>query len=150
MHNILVSAAEAELAALFHNDHDGVPLWTTLIEMGHPQGAPPIQTDNACTAGIANETVKQRCSKAVDIHFYWIHDRIHQGQSLVQSLIHWRRGIGNVTDCFNQTSFAGTSSLESLAILATNCAQHLIFKHKALVRYEGVLVRISLPARGYT
>jgi hypothetical protein len=58
MRNVMASAMEAELGALFHNARDGIPLRTTLIEMGHDQAAMPIQTDNACAAGVANETVK--------------------------------------------------------------------------------------------
>ena len=40
--------------------------------MGYPQTATPIQTNNACAAGIANDTIRQRRSKAVDMPFYWI------------------------------------------------------------------------------
>jgi hypothetical protein len=98
MRNALASATDAELAALFHNARHGVPLRTTLIEMGHPQGPTPIQTDNACTAEIVNEAAKQRRSKAIDRHFYWIRDRIHQGQFL----IHRRRGIDNLADYFTK------------------------------------------------
>ena len=42
-------------------------LRTILEDMHHPQPATPIQTDNACAAGICNDTVKQRRSKAMDI-----------------------------------------------------------------------------------
>jgi hypothetical protein len=35
MCNVMASAMEAELGALFHNARDGIPLRTTLIEMGH-------------------------------------------------------------------------------------------------------------------
>jgi hypothetical protein len=64
MANIMASATatatatEAEFGALFINAWDAVPLRTALIEMGHPQPATPIQTDNACAAGISHETVK--------------------------------------------------------------------------------------------
>jgi hypothetical protein len=34
--NVMASATEAELVALFHNACDGIPLRTALIEMGHP------------------------------------------------------------------------------------------------------------------
>jgi hypothetical protein len=44
MRNIPAYATEAELAALFDNARYGVPLRTTLIEMGHPQGPTSIQT----------------------------------------------------------------------------------------------------------
>jgi hypothetical protein len=60
MRNVMASATEAELGAVFQNACDCVPLRIALEEMGHPQAATSIQTENACVAGIANETVKQR------------------------------------------------------------------------------------------
>jgi predicted transposase YdaD len=66
--------------------------------MSHPQAATPIQTDNACAAGIANETVKQRRSKAIDMRFYWIRYRIKQGQFI----IHWCAGKDNLADYFTK------------------------------------------------
>jgi hypothetical protein len=96
MHNIMASAMEAELGALFHNARDGIPLRTTLIEIGHDQEATPIQKDNACAAGVASETAKQRRSKAIDMRFYWIRDHIKQGQFI----IHWCKGTDNLADYF--------------------------------------------------
>jgi hypothetical protein len=96
--SVLASAAEAELGALFYNGKDGAALRTTLTEMGHPQTATPIQTDNACAAGIANDTVKQRRSKAIDMRFYWIKDRVANGEFIV----HWRRGLDNDADYFTK------------------------------------------------
>jgi hypothetical protein len=75
MRNVMASATLAELAVFFHHARDGILLRTALIEMGHPHAQTPIQTDNACAAGIANETLKQRRSKAIDMRFYWIRDR---------------------------------------------------------------------------
>jgi hypothetical protein len=43
----------------------------TLEELGHP-----IQTDNSTAAGIANDTVKQKHSKAIDMNFYWSCNRV--------------------------------------------------------------------------
>jgi hypothetical protein len=60
MREVLASALEAELAALFHNGREACPLRTTLEECGHAQPTTPIQTDNTTTAGIANDTVKQK------------------------------------------------------------------------------------------
>jgi hypothetical protein len=48
MRNVLASATEAELGAVFHKARDCIPLRIALQEMGHPQAATPIQTDNAC------------------------------------------------------------------------------------------------------
>jgi hypothetical protein len=83
---VVSSAAEAELGALFHNAKEGVHLRTILCDLGHPQPGPtPLQTDNACAAGIANDSIKQRRSKAMDMRFYWIRDRVGKKQL---SLIH--------------------------------------------------------------
>jgi hypothetical protein len=98
MDAVLSSATEAETGALFNTAKDAAPLRVTLTEMGHPQPATPIQTDNACAAGIVNDTVKQRRSRAMDMRFYWIKDRVAQGQYIV----HWRRGADNLADYFTK------------------------------------------------
>jgi hypothetical protein len=95
---VLSSATEAETGATFHNAQDGVVIRNILADLGHPQGATPIQTDNACAAGIINDTVKQRRSKAMDMRFYWVKDRVRQGQFT----IHWRRGADNLADYFTK------------------------------------------------
>jgi len=62
MRVVLSSATEAEMGALFYNAKDAAWLHTTLQDLGHPQPPTPIQTDNACAAGIINDTVRQRRS----------------------------------------------------------------------------------------
>jgi hypothetical protein len=54
--------------------------------------------DNSCAAGIANDTVKQRRSKAIDMRFYWFKDRIRNGEFL----IYWARGKDNLADYFTK------------------------------------------------
>jgi hypothetical protein len=98
MRNVMASAAEAEVGATFRCGQEGCPIRTTLQELGHPQPATPIQTDNKCAEGIINGTVKQRRSKAIDMRFYWIQDRAAQGQFL----IHWKPGIENLADYFTK------------------------------------------------
>jgi len=95
---VLSSAAEAELGALFHNAKDGCMLRTTLEDMGHPQPATPIQADNACAVGLANGTVKQKRSKAIDMRFYWVRDQVKQGHFV----IYWRKGSENDADYFTK------------------------------------------------
>jgi hypothetical protein len=92
--NVMSSATEAEFAGLFHNAKDGAMLRTTLTEMGHPQPATPIQTDNSTANGITNGTVRQHKSKAMDMRFYWIQDRVRQGQFIV----YWAPGSTNMGD----------------------------------------------------
>jgi hypothetical protein len=98
MKNVLSSATEAELGALFDNMKDGTPLRVTLAELGHPQDATRVNTDNACASGIANDTVKQRRSKAIDMRFYWVRDRVRQGHFL----IYWAKGKDNLADYFTK------------------------------------------------
>ena len=98
MRDVVSSAAEAELAALFHNGKEACPLRVCLEELGHPQPPTPIQSDNSTATGIANDTVKQKCSKAIDMRFYWIRDRVRQGQFHV----YWKRGILNKADYFTK------------------------------------------------
>jgi len=63
--------------------------------MGHPQPGPtPIQCDNTVATGIANDTVKAKRTKAMDMRFYWIKDRVRQGQFR----IHWKSGDQNLAD----------------------------------------------------
>jgi hypothetical protein len=100
MKNILSSATEAELSMLsFDNLKDGTPLCLTLAELGHQQQATRVNTNNACSAAsIANDTVKQCCSKAINVHFYWVHDRVCQGHFL----IYWAKGKDNLADYFTR------------------------------------------------
>lgn len=96
--HVMASAAEAELAALFYTAQDACSLRETLSELGHPQPPTAIQTDNECAEGIANDTVKQRRSKAMDMRFYWIRDRIDQ----MQFIVHWKPGTSNHGDYFTK------------------------------------------------
>ena len=98
MTNVMASATEAEVGALFHNAQDACMLRNTLEFLGHPQPATPIQTDNSCANGIANDTVKQRRSKAIDMRFYWLKDRVRQKQFN----IFWRPGKTNRADYFTK------------------------------------------------
>jgi hypothetical protein len=95
---IMSSAAEAEYGALFFNAKDGCKLRTTLLEMGYQQPATPIEADNACAVGLANDAVKQKRSKAIDMRFYWVKDRVKDGQFL----IYWRKGNKNAADYFTK------------------------------------------------
>jgi hypothetical protein len=84
-------ATEAEVGTCFHNAQDAISIRTTLKELGWPQPTTPIQVNNSCAAGIISDTVKQRCYKAIDMRFYWVRDRVNQGQFRA----HWRPGHEN-------------------------------------------------------
>jgi hypothetical protein len=98
MNNVLASAAEAEVGGLFINSQAACPLRTTLTKLGHTQPPTIIVTDNECAKGIANGTVKQKRSKAIDMRFYWIRDRVAQQQFQIL----WKKGADNLADYFTK------------------------------------------------
>jgi hypothetical protein len=91
---VMSSVQESETGSGFINAKDAVPMRTTLHEMGHPQGPTPIQFDNKCATGILTDNVVQRRSKAMDMRFYWLRDRVRQQQFHV----HWKPGQSNLGD----------------------------------------------------
>jgi hypothetical protein len=92
--NVVASAAESEVGACFHNAQTGAPLRITLTELGHPQPATPLRTDNSTAFGILNEKIKQKRSKAMDMRYHWLTDRVRQKQFDV----YWRPGKDNLAD----------------------------------------------------
>ena len=54
------SAAGAELGGLYMIAEEAVPMWITLEDLGHPQLATPIRTDNSTADRIMNKTVEQK------------------------------------------------------------------------------------------
>ena len=98
LRNIMASAAEAELGALFLNCQVDVPIQITLEEMGHPQPPTPVLFDNSTALGIATGTIKQRKSKEMDMRFYWIRYRSNQDQFN----IYWKPGSTKRGDYFTK------------------------------------------------
>jgi hypothetical protein len=78
--HVMSSAAEAEIGAVFVDAKEGAVLRTTLEELGHKQPPTPMKTDNTTATGYSNGTIKQKRTKATDMRFYWIKDRVKQGQ----------------------------------------------------------------------
>jgi hypothetical protein len=96
--HVMSSAAEAEIGAVFINAKEGAVLCTTLEELGHPQPPTPLETDNTTATGYSNGTIKQKLTKAMDMHFYWIKDRVKKGQFKV----YWGPGFQNLADYFTK------------------------------------------------
>ena len=69
--NIVSSAAEVEIAATFENCKEALLIRTTLEELGHPQPPTPVQVDNTTAHGFANETIKIKRTKAIDMRYHW-------------------------------------------------------------------------------
>jgi hypothetical protein len=92
--NMVASAAESEDGAYFQNAQSGAPLRVTLTGLGHNQPDTPLRTDNSTAFGILNETIKQKRSKAMDMRYHWLRDRVRQKQFYV----YWRPGRENLGD----------------------------------------------------
>jgi hypothetical protein len=95
---VMASAAEAEVGGLFVNSQEAVPLRITLAKLGYTQPATPIKTDNSTASGIANNTLKQRKSRAMDMRFYWVRNQVAQNQFI----IYWKAGSENLGDYFTK------------------------------------------------
>jgi hypothetical protein len=91
--NVVASAAESEVGACFQNAQSGAPLRVTLTELVHIQPTTPLCTDNSTAFGILNEKIKKR-SKAMDMRYNWLTDRVRQKQFDV----YWRPGRENLGD----------------------------------------------------
>ena len=92
MSNVMGSAAKAHIGAAYINVQEAVPIHTLLPELGHQQPTTSIQINNSTADGFANDTIKQKRPKAMDMRFYWIRKRTSQGQFL----IYWQPGIINL------------------------------------------------------
>lgn len=99
---VVGSAAEAEYGALYLNAQDAESLRNTLSDLGYPQGPTPIICDNSCAVGITNNKLKQKRSKAFDMRFHWIRDRVKQGHFIVR----WEPGIINLADLLTKAHSA--------------------------------------------
>jgi hypothetical protein len=128
---VMSSAAEADVGATFYNCKEAAPLRTALAELGHAQPPTPVQVDNATAVGIANRTVKQVRSHAMDMRFYWIQDRIDQDQFH----IFWAPAKTNLGD------FLPNITLFTIIALSALSRQTSLNLHSHLIYCEGVLIR---------
>jgi hypothetical protein len=92
------SVAEAEYGTAFTNAKMGTETRHTLEDLGFTQPPTPIECDNQCAVGIANQDVKQKRSRAMDVRFHWLADRIKQGQFVIE----WKEGNTNLADYFTK------------------------------------------------
>jgi hypothetical protein len=77
---VVASAGEAEYATLFAGAQNAAALRTVFSDLGYPQPDTIILCDNTKAIGIATDSVKQKRSKAIDMRFHWVRDRVRQKQ----------------------------------------------------------------------
>ena len=82
LQNVVSSAAEAETGSIFIGGQQAVPIITALSELNYPQPASGtrISTDNSTAKGVLTANIRQKLSKAFDMRYWWIKDRIKQRQ----------------------------------------------------------------------
>ena len=68
--NVMSSAAEAELGALFINCREAVPAHHKLEEMGHKQPPTPMQTDNTTALGVVTNNIASKRLKLMDMKLH--------------------------------------------------------------------------------
>jgi hypothetical protein len=95
---IVSSAGEAEYAALFAGAQQAVSLRTILSDLGYPQPPTIIMCDNTCAIGIATDSIKQKRSKAIDMRFHWVRDRVRQGQFIISYI----KSADNIAEYFTK------------------------------------------------
>ena len=93
--NVMSSAMESEVAALYENAKKVIEFRHVLEDMGHPQPHTIIRTDNKTACGILNGTMKQKRSKAIDMRFWWLKDKVIAHKEFT---IRWAKGIENLAD----------------------------------------------------
>ena len=96
--HVVASAVKEEVGGLFHNGQKYGPLRITLHEISFPKPPTPIKTDNSAAKGIVTATFKQKSSKAMDMQFYWMKDRVKQKYFFV----YWKPGSKNMGDLFTR------------------------------------------------
>jgi hypothetical protein len=95
---IMASVGETEYAACFLTGQHGAGFRNVLADLGYPQPPTYILTDNRCAEGIANNTIKPKRTKSIEMHYHWLRDRVARGQFIVQ----WRSGVHNLADFFTK------------------------------------------------
>ena len=78
--NVASSAVEAEIGSLFLNAKKEKEIRLALEEMGHPKPPTLIDCDNSAEVVISNGTDKKKRSRAMDMRYFWVMDKVKQGK----------------------------------------------------------------------
>ena len=65
--NVMTSAADAEIGALYINTWHDIPTRNTLQDMGHPQPPTPMQTENTTALGFVTNNLQPKATKSTDM-----------------------------------------------------------------------------------
>ncbi len=95
---VVASAAEAEFAGGFHVAQTAVSLRKILHDLGYPQPPTLLRIDNTVAIGLATNSLNAKRSKAMDMRYFWLADRVAQNQFVVEHI----PGQWNIADHFTK------------------------------------------------
>jgi hypothetical protein len=95
---VCASVMEAELGGGFECAQMAVHHRRMLHDLGYPQAPTLLRMDNSVALGLASGTISAKRSKSVDMRFFWLIDRVKQGQFVVQHI----PGYWNIADHFTK------------------------------------------------
>ena len=133
---------KAGVGGLFHNGKTALLLRIKLHELCFTQPPTPIKIDNSAAEGILTATVRQKRSKAMEMLFYLMKDRVKQKDFFVywnQEVKTWGIISQNITHHITIEKFVlriciwQMPYLKSIKILCTNgqmlCSRQSIWLH---------------------
>jgi hypothetical protein len=84
---VCASVFEAEIAGGFQCAQAAVHHRRIAHDLGYPQPPPTLlRMDNSVAIGVASGTMNAKRSKSIDMRFFWLVDRVAQGQFLAQHI----------------------------------------------------------------
>jgi hypothetical protein len=98
MSRVLSSATQAKLGALIHNREEPCLSKLRSLKWAILQAPTVFITDNSIAAGIASNTIKQRCSKVINLQFSLNREHNQQGQVTFE----WKKGRRNLAKYFTK------------------------------------------------
>ena len=94
LRNVMGSATEIDIGESYENGTLAIPTRVALTEMVHPQPPTHTQLENTTVVNFVNDELKKKCTKVINMRFYWITYRTNQKQFM----IFWNPGNGNLCD----------------------------------------------------
>jgi hypothetical protein len=136
---VAASVSEAETGSLFLDAQEAVPMHTALAEMGHPQpsSGTPLETVNSTAHGILHAQVRMKKSKAFDMRYHWLKDRISQKHFN----LYWSPGQTNSADYFSKHHPPAHHKL-----MLSQYLQRTLAAHVAPPTVRGCVSRCSPPS----
>ena len=96
--NVMTSAADAEIGALYTNSRQAIQARKFLNELGHKQPPTSIQTENTTALGFVTKNLQPKAKKSTEMNYWFMRD----WQDQKQFRYYWKPGKGNRSDYFTK------------------------------------------------